>query len=144
MSFLRWNFWFRPFCVKKSREHCLLVTGEKNHFPACHTSRKPSASLRTLWRDHLFPHPTPEVFPQGLAQGLLSTKHNTNVCFVHFSSSAPIYFCKNTQIPVAFLLSPFSPLSSCIPCLFLQLSRVTLANLNSTNIFPFYCLFVCL
>lgn len=50
------------------------------------------------------PPPCPEVFPPGLSQGLLSTKHNTNV-LLDLSSSAPIYFSKNTRIPAASCLS---------------------------------------
>lgn len=92
--FVCWSDWFGSSGLGKGQRSINLVVQDKNHFPAWRTSRKPSASLQMLLRDHLLPHlnPHPEASPQGLSQGLLSTKHNTNVCSVRPQFKCPYLF----------------------------------------------------
>lgn len=83
-----WLVW--AFQSGKRAESC--QSGERRketHVPAWTTSRKPQPAS-TRCRDHLPPHP--KVLPQGLPQGLLSTKHNTNVCFVRPQFKCPYLF----------------------------------------------------
>lgn len=83
-----WLVW--AFQSGKGAESCESGDRRKeNRFPAWRTSRKPQPASKRCG-DHLPPHP--EVFPQSLSQGLLSTKHNTNVCFVRPQFKGPYLF----------------------------------------------------
>lgn len=91
-------------------------------------------------QETVFP-PCPEAFPQGLSQGLLSTKHNTNVCLVRPQFKCPYLFSKNTHILAAFCWSSLSShhlfLSSFTPCPFLPLWRGNARESYSTYSFWF-------
>lgn len=91
--FVCWSDWSGSSSLGREQRSIIPVVRDKNHCPAWRTSRKPSASLQMLLRDHL-PHlnPHPEASPQGLSQGLLSTKHNTNVCSVRPQCKCPYLF----------------------------------------------------
>lgn len=107
--FVCWSDWFGSSGLGKEQRSINLVVQDKNHFPTWRASRKPSASLQMLLRDHLLPHPNPhpEASPQGLLK--VSSLRSTTLMYVllDLSSRVPIYFNKNTPIPAA----------SCLPCL---------------------------
>lgn len=123
------------FQFGKVAESCQSGDGrKKNCFPVWKTSRKPSASLQMLSRGHCPPLSNPEVFPQGLSQGLLSTKHNTNVCFVRPQFRVPLFISVRIHMsPPLFVCSLYLLVVSIFftPCPFPPFWRVMLVNLTS-------------
>lgn len=127
---LEWLVWaFRP---GKGAERCQSGDGRKeNCFPAWRTCRKPPASLQTLLRDQPPLPPSPPswgVSSGPFSRSLRSTKHNTNVGLLDLSSSAPIYFTRNTHVSCRVLF--VVPIQLFTPCPFPPHWRVVLVNLT--------------
>lgn len=78
-----------PFGLERDQRVVSLVMGGRSiaSLPGEHLANR-SQPPKVVER----PPPRPEVFPQGLSQGLLSTKHNTNVCFVRPQFQCPYLF----------------------------------------------------
>lgn len=71
--------------------------GDENDSQPGDRAENPRARQTRQTRGETGPaRPPPEALPQGISQGLSSTKHNTNVGLSDLSSSAPIYFTRNT------------------------------------------------
>lgn len=87
---------------QRSREPSVWWWRKRERFPAWRPRRKPSGpAARPRPAERPAParppaRPQPEALPQGISHGLSSTKHNTNVGLSDLSSSAPIYFTRNT------------------------------------------------
>lgn len=81
--------WFGPFSLEKEQRAVNLVIEEKR------TASLPGEHLENLSQppnvvETIFPHTL--RFFLSLSQGLLSTKHNTNVCFVRPQFKGPYLF----------------------------------------------------